>query len=96
VQQIYLQVTKKMEEYEAQKYRQWRERAEHVIPLLLKDTLLTLVTDEAATNVNPETSEQSSATDEPVSVRKSVGFALNFSPEIQEIITEAKYMEQLG
>ncbi|NXQ69921.1 DYH10 protein, partial [Quiscalus mexicanus] len=80
VQQIYLQVTKKMEEYEAQKYRQWRERAEHVIPLLLKDTLLTL----------------SSATDEPVSVRKSVGFALNFSPEIQEIITEAKYMEQLG
>ncbi|NXV65102.1 DYH10 protein, partial [Molothrus ater] len=80
VQQIYLQVTKKMEEYEAQKYRQWRERAEHVIPLLLKDTLLTL----------------SSATDEPVIVRKSVGFALNFSPEIQEIITEAKYMEQLG
>ncbi|NWZ12470.1 DYH10 protein, partial [Agelaius phoeniceus] len=80
VQQIYLQVTKKMEEYEAQKYRQWRERAEHVIPLLLKDTLLAL----------------SSATDELVSIRKSVGFALNFSPEIQEIITEAKYMEQLG
>ncbi|NXF22299.1 DYH10 protein, partial [Rhodinocichla rosea] len=80
VQQKYLQVTKKMEEYEAQKYRQWRERAEHVLPLLLKDTLLTL----------------SSATDEPVSIRKSVGFALNFSPEIQEIITETKYMEQLG
>ncbi|XP_041266334.1 dynein heavy chain 10, axonemal [Onychostruthus taczanowskii] len=80
VQQIYLQVTKKMEEYEAQKYRQWRERAEHVLPLLLKDTLLTL----------------SSATDEPVTIRKSVRFALNFSPEIQEIITETKYMEQLG
>lgn len=47
-----------MEEYEAQKYRQWRDRAEHVIPLLLKDTLLTLFADEAATNVNPETSEQ--------------------------------------
>uniref|UniRef100_A0A8C3NCR8 Dynein-1, subspecies f n=1 Tax=Geospiza parvula TaxID=87175 RepID=A0A8C3NCR8_GEOPR len=78
VQQKYLQVTKKMEEYEAKKYRQWRERAEHVLPLLLKDTLLTLVTDE------------------PVSVRKSVSFALNFSPEIQEIITETKYMEQLG
>ncbi|NXH02592.1 DYH10 protein, partial [Loxia leucoptera] len=88
VQQKYLQLTKKMEEYEAQKYRQWRDRAEHVIPLLLKDTLLTLFADEAATN--------SSATDEPVTVRKSVGFALNFSPEILEIITETKYMEQLG
>ncbi|NXP87266.1 DYH10 protein, partial [Passerina amoena] len=80
VQQKYLQVTKKMEQYEAQKYRRWRERAEHVLPLLLKDALLTL----------------SSATEEPVSIRKSVGFALNFSPEIQEIITESKYMEQLG
>ncbi|OWK54873.1 Dynein heavy chain 10, axonemal [Lonchura striata] len=96
VQQIYLQVTKKMEEYEAQKYRQWRERTEHVLPLLLKDTLLTLVADEAATNVNLETSEQSSATDEAFTIRKSVCFALNFSPEIQEIIIETKYMEQLG
>lgn len=58
MQQKYLQVTKKMEAYEAQKYRQWRDRAEHVLPLLLKDALLTLVADEAATNVNPETSEQ--------------------------------------
>ncbi|XP_038008579.1 dynein heavy chain 10, axonemal [Motacilla alba alba] len=96
VQQIYLQVTKKMEEYEAQKYHQWRERAEHVLQLLLKDTLLTLVADGTATNVNPETSEQSSATDEPVTTRKGIRFALNFSPEIQEIITESKYMEHLG
>uniref|UniRef100_A0A8C5JCI3 Dynein-1, subspecies f n=1 Tax=Junco hyemalis TaxID=40217 RepID=A0A8C5JCI3_JUNHY len=81
VQLKYLQVTKKMEEYEAKKYHQWRDRAEHVLPLLLKDTLLTLV---------------SSATEEPVSIRKSVSCALNFSPEILEIITEAKYMEQLG
>ncbi|KAF2987534.1 hypothetical protein EK904_013207 [Melospiza melodia maxima] len=96
VQLKYLQLTKKMEEYEAKKYRQWRDRAEHVLPLLLKDTLLTLVADEAATNVHAETSEQSSATEEPVSIRKSVSCALNFSPEILEIITEAKYMEQLG
>ncbi|NXT12170.1 DYH10 protein, partial [Prunella fulvescens] len=80
VQQIYLQLTKKMEEYEGQKYHQWRERTEHVLPLLLKDNLLTL----------------SSATDEPLTTRKGVYFALNFSPEIQDIITETKYMEQLG
>ncbi|NXS20586.1 DYH10 protein, partial [Mystacornis crossleyi] len=79
VKQIYLQVAKKMKEYEDQKYCQWRERTEHMLPLLLKDTLLA-----------------SSATEEPVTTRKSICFTLNFSPEIQEIIIETKYMEQLG
>ncbi|NXS82265.1 DYH10 protein, partial [Erpornis zantholeuca] len=79
VKQKYLQVAKKMKEYEDQKYHQWRERTEHVIPLLLKDTLLTV----------------SSATEDLVT-KKSICFALNFSPEIQEIIIETKYMEQLG
>lgn len=55
---MYLQVVKKMEEYEHEKYCQWRERTEYILPLLLKDTLLTVVTDGAATNVHPETSEQ--------------------------------------
>ncbi|NWH83945.1 DYH10 protein, partial [Aegithalos caudatus] len=80
VTQIYLQVVKKMEEYENQKYCQWRERTEHVLPLLLKDTLLTVT----------------SATEEPITTKKSVCFTLNFSPEILEIIAETKYMEQLG
>ncbi|NXO06678.1 DYH10 protein, partial [Oriolus oriolus] len=80
VKQIYLQVAKKLKEYEDQKYRQWRERTEHILPLLLKDTLLTV----------------SSATEEPVTTKKSICFTLNFSPEIQEIIIETKYMEQLG
>lgn len=56
--QIYLQVAEKMKEYEDEKYHLWRERTEHIIPLLLKETLLTVVTDGAATNVNPDTSEQ--------------------------------------
>lgn len=55
---MYLQVAEKMKEYEDEKYRLWRERTEHIIPLLLKETLLTVVTDGAATNVHPETSEQ--------------------------------------
>ncbi|RMC05733.1 hypothetical protein DUI87_17276 [Hirundo rustica rustica] len=96
VKQMYLQVVKKMEEYEVQKYRQWRERTEQMLPLLLKDTLLSVVTDGTATNVHPEASEQTSATEEPDATKKSVCFTLNFSPEILEIIVETKYMEQLG
>ncbi|XP_030358369.1 dynein heavy chain 10, axonemal isoform X4 [Strigops habroptila] len=95
VKQIYLQVAKKMKEYEDQKYSQWRDGTEHVLPPLLKNSLLTVSIDGAATNVNPETFEQSSVKEEPVT-KKSVHFIVNFSPLIQEIIVETKYMEQLG
>ncbi|NWV38842.1 DYH10 protein, partial [Grantiella picta] len=80
VKQIYLQVAKKMKEYEDEKYHQWREGTEQKLPLLLKDTVLTV----------------SSPTEEPVTTKKSVCFTLNFAPEFEEIIIETKYMEQLG
>ncbi|KAK4813186.1 hypothetical protein QYF61_014017 [Mycteria americana] len=96
VKQIYLQVAKRMKEYEDQKYNQWRDGTEQILPLLLKNTLLTVITGGAATHVNPESSEQSSVTEEPVTTKKSVHFVVNFSPILQEIIIETKYMEQLG
>ncbi|NWR30007.1 DYH10 protein, partial [Tachuris rubrigastra] len=79
VKQIYLQVAKKMKEYEDQKYKEWRERTEHIVPHLLKDNLLT-----------------SSVTEESGTTKKSLCFRVNFSPILQEIIIETKYMEQLG
>ncbi|XP_010291294.1 PREDICTED: dynein heavy chain 10, axonemal, partial [Phaethon lepturus] len=96
VKQIYLQVAKRMKEYEDQKYNQWRDRTEQTLPQLLKNTLLTVITGGAATHVNPETFEQSSVTEESVTTKKSVHFIVNFSPILQEIIIETKYMEQLG
>ncbi|NXI97836.1 DYH10 protein, partial [Psophia crepitans] len=78
VKQIYLQVAKRMKEYEDQKYNQWRDGTGQILPLLLKNTLLTVITEE------------------PVTTKKSVHFMVNFSPILQEIIIETKYMEQLG
>ncbi|NXX13494.1 DYH10 protein, partial [Podargus strigoides] len=80
VEQIFLQVAKKMKEYEDQKYSQWREGTEQILPVLLKNTLLTV----------------SSVTEKPVTTKKSVRFTVNFSPALQEVIIETKYMEQLG
>ncbi|NXL10089.1 DYH10 protein, partial [Mesembrinibis cayennensis] len=80
VKQIYLQVAKRMKEYEDQKYNQWRDGTEQTLPLLLKNTVLTV----------------SSVTEEPVTTKKSLCFIVNFSPVLQEIIIETKYMEQLG
>ncbi|NWS77915.1 DYH10 protein, partial [Crotophaga sulcirostris] len=79
VKQIYLEVAKRMKEYEDEKYSQWRDRTEEIIPMLLKNTLLT-----------------SSVTEEPVTTKENVRFIVNFSPVLQEIIIETKYMEQLG
>lgn len=39
---------------------------------------------------------QASATEEPLTTEKRVQFIVNFPPRLQEIITETKYMEQLG
>ncbi|NXT19036.1 DYH10 protein, partial [Syrrhaptes paradoxus] len=80
VKQIYLQVAKSMKEYEDKKYNQWREETEQILPLLLKNTLLTVIRVGAATSVNPETSEQSSVTEEPVTTKKSAHYIVNFSP----------------
>ncbi|NWU57206.1 DYH10 protein, partial [Dromas ardeola] len=80
VKQIYLQVAKRMKEYEDQKYSHWRDGTEQILPLLLKNNLLTV----------------SSVTEEPITTKESVRFIVNFSPVLQEIIIETKYMEQLG
>ncbi|NWX71082.1 DYH10 protein, partial [Alca torda] len=78
VKQIYLRVAKRMKEYEDQKYNHWRDETEQILPLLLKNNLLTVVTEE------------------PITTKESVRFIVNFSPVLQEIIIETKYMEQLG
>ncbi|NWU97712.1 DYH10 protein, partial [Upupa epops] len=78
VKQIYLQVAKRLKEYGDQKYNQWRKETKQLLPVLVQNTLLKVVTEE------------------PVTVNKSVHFIVNFSPELRELITEAKYMEKLG
>uniref|UniRef100_A0A8D2LCC4 Dynein axonemal heavy chain 10 n=1 Tax=Varanus komodoensis TaxID=61221 RepID=A0A8D2LCC4_VARKO len=46
VKQKYLEVAKRMKEYEDMKYDQWRENTEEKLPILLKKTLLTPRSDE--------------------------------------------------
>ncbi|NXG46545.1 DYH10 protein, partial [Psilopogon haemacephalus] len=80
VKQIYLNVAKKMKEYEDQKYSQWRDETEQILPQLMENTLLNV----------------SSVTEESVTTKKSVRFIVNFPPMLREIIIETKYMELLG
>ncbi|XP_055003053.1 dynein axonemal heavy chain 10 [Sorex araneus] len=81
VRQKYLEVGRRMKDYEDTKYEQWREATEQILPVLMKKSLLT-----KAITVAEDTTNSS----------KGTVFVINFSPALREIINETKYMEQLG
>lgn len=55
---MYLKVARRMKEYEDQKYNQWRDETEKMLPLLLEKTLLIVITGGSATHVSLETFDQ--------------------------------------
>uniref|UniRef100_A0A8C6BPZ6 Dynein axonemal heavy chain 10 n=1 Tax=Monodon monoceros TaxID=40151 RepID=A0A8C6BPZ6_MONMO len=81
VKQKYLEVGRTMKDYEDEKYKQWKETTEQVLPTLMRKSLLT---------------KTSAAGGEAQNSDRGAGFAINFSPALREIINEAKYLEQLG
>uniref|UniRef100_A0A4X2JQB9 Dynein axonemal heavy chain 10 n=1 Tax=Vombatus ursinus TaxID=29139 RepID=A0A4X2JQB9_VOMUR len=82
VKQKYLEVGRRMKEYEDRKYEQWRDWTEQTLPSLLKKSLLA--------KANLVNDDVEATTD------KGIYFVINFSPALKEIINETKYMEQLG
>ncbi|XP_052023863.1 dynein axonemal heavy chain 10 [Apodemus sylvaticus] len=81
VKQRYLEVGRKMKEYEDLKYDHWKESTEQSLPNLMKKSLLTK---------NIISAEDSALID------RGTTFVINFSPILKEIINETKYLEQLG
>ncbi|XP_053327864.1 dynein axonemal heavy chain 10 [Spea bombifrons] len=74
----YLEVARRMKEYEDTKYEVWRENTAQILPSLLKRSLLNV--DHIEADID----------------HRIVRYAVHFAPELQEIITETKNMEQLG
>ncbi|XP_063051673.1 dynein axonemal heavy chain 10 [Engraulis encrasicolus] len=87
----YLEVGMRMRDYEVKKYESWREETELTLPLLMKRTLLTVVSSGNATAVD---SDCVSPSDD--NMERGIRYMVNFAPELKEIISETKYMEQLG
>ncbi|MEE6504167.1 hypothetical protein FKM82_005082, partial [Ascaphus truei] len=93
----YLEVVKRMKEYEDKKSEAWKENTEQVLPLLLKRSLLVKVhASGVIIQANMSTSEPNVDHIEVDIDDKSVRYVVNFAPELREIITETKHMEQLG
>ncbi|XP_038229191.1 dynein axonemal heavy chain 10 [Dermochelys coriacea] len=97
VKQKYLEVAKRMKEYEDLKYDHWRDWTEQTLPVLLKKTLLAKVHPSGTiVQANLELTDQSLHSEEVDTGEKWSRYAVNFSPKLQEVINETKYMEQLG
>ncbi|XP_015274779.1 PREDICTED: dynein heavy chain 10, axonemal [Gekko japonicus] len=97
VKQRYLEVAKKMKEYEDLKYDQWREATEETLPVLLKKTLLAKVHASGAVIQSiPEAHDLTPRFDDVAIAEKNARYTVNYSPKLREIINETKYMEQLG
>ncbi|XP_066511362.1 dynein axonemal heavy chain 10-like isoform X1 [Hoplias malabaricus] len=84
----YLEVGMRMRDYEVKKYEGWKESTEQILPQLMNRTLL-LMLNSAGENCGdavPETQDS----------ERGLHFVVNFAPELKEIISETKYLEQLG
>nr|XP_039267660.1 dynein heavy chain 10, axonemal-like [Styela clava] len=105
----YLNLAKLMKEYEDNKYQAWVESVESSLPGFLKRNLLTNptvtpsipVAGSANASQHPGSNNVESSEDMPEfytrnSNEKKEEYVVNFAPELQEITTETKYIEQLG
>ncbi|KAG2469024.1 DYH10 protein, partial [Polypterus senegalus] len=92
VRSMYIQIGIQMRQYEVAQYLKWHETAEQFIPSLLTQSLL----------LKYKTSKTEDVSDDMfISVKteldlKNIQYTINFSPEVKEIILEAKYMDLLG
>nr|XP_026696380.1 dynein heavy chain 10, axonemal isoform X1 [Ciona intestinalis]XP_026696381.1 dynein heavy chain 10, axonemal isoform X2 [Ciona intestinalis] len=107
----YLLVARQMKDYEDTKYQQWLEYVDGALPSLLKRNLLVHplppTTPAAGSSSGPPQTpaniENVDSNDEfndifntDAKQNDGIQYIVNFAPELQEITTETKYMEQLG
>ncbi|XP_041455872.1 dynein heavy chain 10, axonemal-like [Lytechinus variegatus] len=94
----YLGVARQMKEYEDKKYKVWREHVEVILPGLLKRNLLTRPQDQLPSGKTHEPSggDDGDDTHRSLGLGTDTKYVVDFAPDLSEIITETKYMEQLG
>ncbi|XP_072908128.1 dynein axonemal heavy chain 10 [Hemitrygon akajei] len=91
----YLEVAKRMKAYEDKLYEHWQSEINTKLHVLLKQSLLVRINTAEANlaslvHIDPNMAVQ----DELLDI--NCQYEVNFAPELEEIIMESKYMEQLG
>nr|XP_015221526.1 PREDICTED: dynein heavy chain 10, axonemal [Lepisosteus oculatus] len=92
----YLEVGKRMKEYEEKKYERWREETEQALPILLKRNLLQIHTGRGAIPASDQDTAELALLSGELKTEEPVRYSVNFAQELTEITSETKYLEQLG
>ncbi|KAM4707116.1 dynein axonemal heavy chain 10 [Discoglossus pictus] len=93
----YLEIARKMKEYEDKKYEVWKENTDQILPALLKRSLLVKIHSSGVIiqSTSPAAELHVDQIEGDVD-DKNVRYVVNFASELQEIILETKHLEQLG
>ncbi|XP_078277210.1 LOW QUALITY PROTEIN: dynein axonemal heavy chain 10 [Rhinoraja longicauda] len=91
----YLEVAKRMKAYEDKLYEHWQSETNSKLHVLLKQSLLNRI-DVLTTNPENMANFDLNLTTQDEMFDINCQYEVNFAPELEEIIMESKYMEQLG
>uniref|UniRef100_A0A672KU77 Dynein heavy chain 10, axonemal-like n=1 Tax=Sinocyclocheilus grahami TaxID=75366 RepID=A0A672KU77_SINGR len=80
----FLEVAMRMRDYEVELFNQWKAETNQTLSLLMKRSVLIMVNSAGAVCVDS------------TQLNTDVCYSVNFAPELQEIISETKYLDHLG
>ncbi|XP_074525804.1 dynein axonemal heavy chain 10 [Halichoeres trimaculatus] len=89
VKEMYVELTSRIGNYEAQKYKDWLREVETNLPVLMKNTLLVMCSNENQTHGKVDVTPTEGG-------QVGVRFLVNYLPKIKEIISETKNFVSLG
>ena len=100
----YLDVARGMKAYEDALFDGWLASIDGTLAGYLKRTILVEVPSDSTASSSPSKGSGTGADEEEASVRAALSgsqlagsrYTVNFAVELQQVITEAKYLEQLG
>ncbi|XP_067295015.1 dynein axonemal heavy chain 10 isoform X2 [Pseudorasbora parva] len=95
VESKFSEVSSRMRKYEEELFNHWEAETILTLPLLMKGSVLIMV-DSARTVYENSIQSNTTGQGSERGVEKDVRYAVNFTPELQEIISETKYMDRLG
>ncbi|XP_052412947.1 dynein axonemal heavy chain 10 [Carassius gibelio] len=91
----FLEVAMRMRDYELELFNQWKIETNQTLSLLMKRSVLIMVNSPGAVCVD-STQLSTAAQGSEKALEKDVCYSVNFAPELQEIISETKYLDHLG
>ncbi|TRY94050.1 hypothetical protein DNTS_011956 [Danionella cerebrum] len=91
----FLEMGTHIKQYEADLFVNWTAKINASLPLLMTKGLLRMV-NSAGTALSDSANPNNTAQGSVVALEKDVRYVVNFPPELQEIISESKYLDRIG